>query len=228
MAKTIKAAKKKTRKNSKLPWLIWLVAVVVIALWWSLYQSRWFITETITIQGVSRLTVEQVGAVAGAPLNEPLISQDVAGIAERLNALPEIKSTLVERGWPKTLLITVTERIPIAVAATAGGFNLIDDEGKNAGLVAAPPAGLLVIAANPDSPAMLSAIQVVAALPAEWQVVGLAATSQDNVVANLASGAVVTFGSGENAKRKVEVASALLAQNYLTVNVSAPEAPSSK
>lgn len=228
MAKTIKAAQKKTRKNSKLPWLAWLVAVVVIALWWSLYQSRWFITETVTIQGVSRLTVEQVGAVAGAPLNEPLISQDVDGIAERLNALPEIKSALVERGWPKTLLITITERIPIAVAATAGGFNLIDDEGKNAGLVAAPPAGLLVIAANPDSPAMLSAIQVVAALPAEWQVVGLAATSQDNVVANLASGAVVTFGSGENAKRKVEVASALLAQNYLTVNVSAPEAPSSK
>ncbi len=228
MAKTIKTAQKKTRKNSKLPWLFWLIGVVVIALWWSLYQSRWFITETITIQGVTRLTVEQVGAVAGAPLNEPLISQDVDGIRERLSALPEIKSVLVERGWPKTLLITVTERVPIAVAATAGGFNLIDDEGKNAGLVAAPPAGLLVIAANPDSPAMISAIQVVAALPAEWQVVGLSATSQDSVVANLASGAVVNFGSGDNAQRKVEVAAALLAQNYLSVNVSAPEAPSAK
>lgn len=228
MAKTIKPAIKKPRKNSKAPWLFWLIGVVLVVLWWSLYQSRWFITESVTIQGNSRLTVEQVSAAAAAPLNEPLISQDISGITQRLQELPEIKSVLVERGWPKTLLITVTERIPIAVAATAGGFNLIDDEGKNAGLVGAPPAGLLVIAANPDSPAMLSAIQVLTSIPQEWQVVGLSATSQDNVVANLASGAVVSFGSGDNANRKVEVASALLAQNYLTVNVSAPEAPSAK
>lgn len=228
MAKTIKSATKKRRKHSKAPWLIWLIGVVLIALWWSLYQSRWFITETVTIQGVSRLTVEQVSAVAAAPLNEPLISQDISGITERLQAMPEIKTVLVERGWPNTLLITVTERIPIAVAATAGGFNLIDDEGKNAGLVSAPPAGLLVIAANPDSPAMLSAIQVLTSIPAEWQVIGLAASSQDNVVANLASGAVVNFGSGDSANRKVEVASALLAQGYLNVNVSAPEAPSAR
>lgn len=228
MAKTIKVAKQKRRKQSKLPWLVWLIGVILIALWWSLYQSKWFITETVTIQGVSRLTPEQVNAVANAPLNEPLISQDIDGITERLTALPEIKAVLVERGWPKNLVITVTERIPIAVAATAGGFNLIDNEGKNSGLVAAPPAGLLVIAAAPDSPAMISAINVISALPSEWQVVGLSATSQDNVVANLASGAVVIFGSGDNAQNKVEVASALLAQNYLTVNVSAPEAPSAK
>lgn len=228
MAKTIKPAKKKRKKESKLPWLVWLIAVILISLWWSLYQSKWFITQTVTIQGISRLTPEQVNVVANAPINEPLISQDVSGIKERLSQLPEVKNVLVERGWPKTLLITITERLPIAVAATTGGYNLIDDEGKNAGLVSAPPPGLLVIAANPDSPAMLSAIEVISSLPAEWQVVGLAASSQDNVVANLASGAVVSFGSGENAQRKVEVASALLAQNYLTINVSAPEAPSAK
>ena len=105
---------------------------------------------------------------------------------------------------------------------------MIDNEGKNSGVVTEPPAGLLVIAATPDSPAMQSAIQVVAALPAEWQVTGLAATSQDSVVVNLASGAVISFGSGEEAAQKVKVASALLAQNYLTINVSAPEAPSAR
>lgn len=56
MAKTIKVAKQKRRKQSKLPWLVWLIGVILIALWWSLYQSKWFITETVTIQGVSRLT----------------------------------------------------------------------------------------------------------------------------------------------------------------------------
>lgn len=228
MAKTIKAAQKKRRKNSKLPWLLWFAGVLLVVAWWSLYQSKWFLTETVTIQGVSRLTVEQLAAVAAVPVGEPLASQDLTGISERLTALPELKTVLVERGWPTTLLITVTERVPVAVAATAGGFNLIDNEGKNSGVVAEPPAGLLVISATPDSPAMQSAISVVAALPAEWQVTGLAATSQDNVVVNLASGAVISFGSGTEAEQKVKVASALLAQNYLTINVSAPDAPSAR
>lgn len=228
MAKTIKAAQKKRRKNSKLPWLLWFAGVLSVVAWWSLYQSKWFLTETVTIQGVSRLTVEQLAAVAAVPVGEPLASQDLTGISDRLTALPELKTVLVERGWPTTLLITVTERVPVAVAATAGGFNLIDNEGKNSGVVAEPPAGLLVIAATPDSPAMQSAISVVAALPAEWQVTGLAATSQDNVVVNLASGAVISFGSGTEAEQKVKVASALLAQNYLTINVSAPDAPSAR
>ncbi|MEN9741512.1 MAG: hypothetical protein RIR66_468, partial [Actinomycetota bacterium] len=208
MAKTIKSAQKKVRKHSKAPWLIWLIGVIVIALWWSLYQSRWFITEQVTINGLSRLTAEQVASAAAVPLNEPLVSQDVKGITERLSAIPEIKVALVERGWPHTLLITITERVPVAIAATAGGFNLIDDEGKNAGSVGAPPPGLLVIAATPDSPAMAEAIKVVAAIPAEWQVTGLSAGSQDSVVANLASGAVVTFGTGEFAEQKVKVAQA--------------------
>ena len=228
MAKTIKSAQKKERKHSKAPWFIWLIGVIVIALWWSLYQSRWFITEQVTINGLSRLTAEQVASAAAVPLNEPLVSQDVQGITERLSAIPEIKVALVERGWPHTLLITITERIPVAVAATAGGFNLIDDEGKNAGSVAAPPPGLLVIAATPDSPAMAEAIKVVAAIPAEWQVTGLSAASQDSVVANLASGAVVTFGTGEFADQKVKVAQALMKQNFLSINVSAPDAPSAK
>lgn len=228
MAKTIKTAQKKKRKNSKLPWLFWLVGVALVAILWSLYQSKWFITQTVTIQGVSRLTPEQVLAVAGAPTGEPLISQDLSGIKQRLSEVPEVKSVLVERGWPTTLLITITERIPVAVAATAGGFNLIDDEGKNSGVVGAPPAGLLVIAAQPDSAAMTSAISIIAAIPTEWQVTGLAATTQDSVIANLASGAVIVFGSGDFAQKKVEVASALLKQNYLSINVSAPDAPSAK
>lgn len=228
MAKTIKTAQKKVRKQSKLPWLVWLIGVTAVALWWSLYQARWFVTESVTINGLSRLTAEQVAAAAAVPLNEPLISQDVTGIKERLSAIPEIKVALVERGWPHTLIITITERNPVAVAATAGGFNLIDDEGKNAGAVAAPPPGLLVIAAAPDSPAMVEAIKVLAQLPADWQVTGLSAASQDSVVVNLASGAVISFGTGEAADQKVKVAQALIKQNYLTINVSAPNAPSAK
>jgi cell division septal protein FtsQ len=125
-------------------------------------------------------------------------------------------------------LITITERTPIAVAATASGYNLIDTEGLNAGSVPAPPAGLLIISAQPDSPAMTNAIQALAAIPAQWAITGLSAPTQDSVVATLGNGAVVTLGSGERAADKVEVAQALIEKGYTVINVSAPDAPTVK
>ena len=60
-----------------------------------------------------------------------IIGGGITGAGIALDAVTRgLKVALVERGWPHTLLITITERIPVAVAATAGGFNLIDDEGN--------------------------------------------------------------------------------------------------
>jgi len=224
MSQTVRSANPKNVRKSKVPWLIWLILVLAVSGWWSLYQSKWFIAEGVTVTGNSRLTVEQISGIAAVPIGNSLMSINTATMTEQLMALPEIKVATVERGWPHTILIKVTERNPIAVAATVSGFNLIDAEGQYAGVVVAPPAGLLVISAQPDSNAMLGAIQTLAAIPAQWQLTGLAAPSQDSIVATLGSGAVITFGSGERAADKVEVAQALMDKGYTVINVSAPDA----
>lgn len=228
MSQTVRSATPKKKRKSKGPWLVWLLAILAVVTWWSLYQSKWFIAQEVTITGNSRLTVEQISAAAAVPIGNSLMSINPGAISEQLQALPEIKVVTVERGWPHAILITVTERTPIAVAATVSGFNLIDSEGMNAGVVAAPPAGLLVISAQPDSPAMTNAIQALAAIPAEWAITGLSAPTQDSVVATLGSGVVITLGSGERAADKVEVAQALIEKGYTVINVSAPDAPTIK
>lgn len=224
MSQTVRNANPKNVRKSKIPWLLWLVIVLVAVGWWSLYQSKWFIAESVTVTGNSRLTVEQISAVAAVPIGNSLMSINTAAVTTKLMDLPEIKVATVERGWPRTILIKVTERTPIAVAATLSGFNLIDSEGQNAGVVAAPPPGLLVISAIPESKAMLGAISTLAAIPLQWQLIGLAAATQDNIVATLGSGAVITFGSSERAADKVEVAQALMEKGYSVINVSAPDA----
>ena len=228
MSQTVRSAHPKKKRKSKAPWLVWLLVVLSVVAWWSLYQSKWFIAQEVTITGNSRLTVEQISVAAAVPIGNSLMSINPGLITEKLQALPEIKNATVERGWPHSILITVSERTPIAVAATASGFNLIDSEGINAGVVAAPLAGLLVISAQPDSPAMTNAIQALAAIPAEWEITGLSAPTQDSVVATLGNGVVITFGSGERAADKVEVAEALMEKGYTVINVSAPDAPTVK
>ena len=224
MSQTVRSAKPKNVRKSKTPWLIWLILVLAVSGWWILYQSKWFIAQGVTVTGNSRLSVEQISAVAAVPIGNSLMSINTAALTEQLMELTEIKVVTVERGWPHTILIQVTERTPIAVAATLSGFNLIDSEGKNAGRVAAPPPGLLVISAVPESKAMLGAINTLAVIPAQWQLIELAAATQDNIVATLGSGAVITFGSSERAADKVEVAQALLEKGYSVINVSAPDA----
>lgn len=224
MSQIVRSANPKNVRKSKTPWLIWLILVLAVSSWWSLYQSEWFIAQGVTVTGNSRLTVEQISAVAAVPIGNSLMSINTVEMTTQLMALPEIKVATVERGWPHTILIKVMERTPIAVAATLSGFNLIDSQGHNAGVVAAPPAGLLVISAEPDSAAMLGAIKALAAIPAQWQIIGLTAATQDSIVATLGSGAVITFGSGERAADKVEVAQALMEKGYFVINVSAPDA----
>jgi cell division protein FtsQ len=225
MSQTVRSAAPKQRRKSKGPWLVWLILILTTVTWWSLYQSKWFIAQEVTIIGNSRLTVDQINSAAAVPIGNSLMSINTAAIAGQVQALPEIKVATVERGWPHAILINVTERTPIAVAATVSGYNLIDAEGLNAGNVAAPPAGLLVISAQPDSLAMTSAIKALAAIPAEWEITGLSALTQDSVVAALGNGVVITFGSGDQAGDKVEVAQALMEKGYTVINVSAPDAP---
>lgn len=228
MSQTVRSASPKKKRKSKGPWFVWLLIVFAVVTWWSLYQSKWFIAQEVVITGNSRLTVDQISATAAVPIGNSLMSINPGDITSQLQSLPEIKVVSVERGWPHAILITITERTPIAVAATASGYNLIDADGMNAGIVAAPPADLLVISAQPDSPAMTSAIQALAAIPAEWEITGLTAKTQDSVMTTLKSGVVVNLGSGDRAADKVEVAKALIEKGYKNINVSAPDAPTVK
>ena len=224
MPQPARPASKQSTRKPKIPRAIWLILVIAVFVWWSLYLSKWFIAQEISVIGNERLTIEQISTLAEVPIGNSLMSIDTAAMASQLMSMPEIEVATVERGWPHTILIKVTERTPIAVAATASGFNLIDSQGHNAGVVPAPPAGLLIISAQPDSNAMLGAIKTLAAIPAHWQLIGLSAPTQDSIVATLGSGAVITFGSSERAADKVEVAQALMEKGYSVINVSAPDA----
>ena len=132
--------------------------------------------------------------------------------------LPQVASVEVTRGWPGTVVVTLQERVPVAVVDRAGSRQLIDAAGVLFDTITgAPPAGVVPLAVpepGPDDPATAAALGALTALPADVRdtVTGVAATSGDDVTLTLSGGRTVRWGSAAQTDRKAEVLDALLTQ----------------
>ena len=209
-----------------LPWFVWLLAIIAGVAWWLLYFSHWFVVTQITVLGAKRVPADQVSAVANSAINQPLITIKLKDIQKEVEKIAEVDSASVERGWPHTVLVTIKERKPIAVAMSHGRYVLVDDRGFAAGpKLADRPKGFKVIDGVASTPGMASAVAILKEIPKTWKIDWIGVRSQDSVVVHLKNGADITFGSGESAKQKVRVAEALLANKYKVIDVSAPDAP---
>ncbi len=226
VSQTVRTGTKSVQRRSVFPWFVWLLVVVAGAAGWLLYFSHWFVVTQVKVLGVKRVHADQVSAVANSAINQALIKVDLKAIHDDVAKIAEIQSVSVQRGWPHTVLVKVVERTPIAVASDGGKFVLVDNQGLAAGpLLDAAPKGFGVIAGAASTPGMAAAVQILQAIPSTWKVSSITGASQDSVVVTLADGSTVTFGSGDQAKQKVKVAEALLANKYTVIDVSAPDAP---
>lgn len=209
-----------------LPWFVWLLAITVAVAWAVLYFSHWFVVTQITVLGAKRVPADQVAAVANSAINQPLIRVKLKDIQTSVEQIAEVETASVERGWPHTVLVTIKERKPIAVAMSHGRYVLVDNRGFAAGpKLSDRPKGYKVIDGVASTPGMASAVAILQEVPKTWKIDWIGVRSQDSVVVHLSNGADITFGSGENAKQKVRVAQALLANKYKVIDVSAPDAP---
>ena len=222
---TIRTGTPIRKRRSRMPWLLWLLVIVGIVTWWALYQSRWFLIEEVKIAGVKRLNQQTIMQAAEVQLGQPVISANRSEIYKRLQKNPQVKSVQVERGWPHSVLIKVTERYPVAAAIGRSGFNLIDDEGMLAGRSPVKPKKFRIISAKPNTPAMKSAVQIAIAIPAKWKVAKITAENSNSVIVQLIHGQTIAFGSGDQAKLKVKVVGSLIINNYRHINVSTPLSP---
>lgn len=59
----------------------------------------------------------------------PMFRIGLAGVRRRVQAIPWIKSATISRIFPDRLLVTVTERTPIAYANIDGRIDLVDQDG---------------------------------------------------------------------------------------------------
>jgi cell division protein FtsQ len=154
-----------------------LATVAAIALFtgatWTTTRSALLDVDHIEVSGGAVVTAAEATAGAGLHGGQPMVSVNTAATERRLRRLPWVDTATVERVFPNTVRIHLSERVAAATAARpAGGWVLLDPGGRvlaerpdragdlpeviGAGAIPAPGANLA--AARP-------ALDVVAALP---------------------------------------------------------------
>lgn len=92
------------------------LVVVLLGAWAVLYNSTVFSIETVNVKGVEHLTGEEMTALANVPADTTLLRVDSESIINRVKQSSWVKDVQVNRVFPNTLEISVTER-PVAAIA---------------------------------------------------------------------------------------------------------------
>ncbi|WP_233517453.1 cell division protein FtsQ/DivIB [Geodermatophilus marinus] len=239
------AARRRPARRAETPadrrrrlWLRGGIGVAVLAtLAWALWASPLLAVHEVRVDGAATLATAEVVEVAGVAEGTPLLRVDVAAAERRVSRLPQVASVEVTRGWPRSVVVTVVERVPVAVVEQAGTRTLVDAGGVLFGTVTGPaPAGAVdldVRAPGPDDPATRAALAALVALPEglREEVASASARTAEDVTLELADGTTVLWGGAERADDKAAALVALLDQVAAgeldpagTIDVSAPSA----
>lgn len=214
---------------------------------WGLTRSPVFDVDRVLVAGAQR--TDGADILGAAALPDAMADVSEAAVARRIERLPWIADARVNRKWPGTVAISVTERSPVAVVeASASAWALADRHGR----VLAPAGG-----PQPELPLVRSAGEVGppgAHVHAETaEMLGLvgrldrevatrvdlvrlagdpedhAATRADGVELVLDTGTVVRFGPLRDVGAKIVALRTLVKRADLrgavTIDVRVPSAP---
>lgn len=218
-----------------------LAAVAAIALFtgatWTTTRSSALDVDHIEVSGGFLVTPAEAVAGAGLHRGQPMVSVDTAAAEHHLRRLPWVKTALVERAFPNTVRIHLTERVAAATAARpAGGWVLIDSSGRVLaerpdragdlpeviGAGATPPPGATLVTARP-------ALAVVAALPEPLRRQVSNATLDGEAVTLHTGAREIRVGPPTSLPAKVAALTALLervgSRSVAFLDVRVPQAP---
>jgi len=211
------------RAPRRWPWIVALalVGVLISGAVYAVFFSSVLGVRSVSITGAPDPLAAKILAVVQIPDGTPLARIDLDGVATEIEAVPEVAAVEVARGWPGTLAITVSPRVPVAVTSANGQFWLLDSSGDPYLAVTSPPAGLLLVqlvAPGAGDPSTVAALTVAAALTPGFraQVAEVSARTAFDVELTLTDGKKIIWGEATESAQKMQILPALLAQQQGT------------
>jgi cell division protein FtsQ len=110
-----------------------LVIILVSGGEWAV-RSSFFRVRHVTIVGARHESAAAVLAASGLASDPPIIDVNVTDLERRLAGFSWIKSVSLTKHWPDHVVVTLTERRPVAVAFAAGHHLVyVDAQGHELG-----------------------------------------------------------------------------------------------
>lgn len=216
------------RLRATLPWLFGSGVLVVagVTAWIVLGTSVLGVRE-VRVVGTEILTPAQVREAVAVPDGTPLAQVDLAAVRDRVAGLAPVERVIVSRDWPNTLRVEVVERTAVAAVPRDGHVVLIDGSGVVFRVVGEPPVDLPVLRVadpGPDDVATRSGLAVLAALTPQLreQLHELVVDGPAEITLLLRDDRTIIWGDASQGEAKARVATALLAGEGSTFDVSAP------
>lgn len=211
-------------------WLALLIVLTVLAIAYLVMFTSLLGVRSVEVIGTKEIPKRAVVSAAAIEPGTPMVRLDADEAAARVAALPRVFEVVVQRSWPSTVEIVVTERSPVAVQVLGDGVHLVDRTGLDYAVVKARPPGLPLLAmteVGPADPATRAAVSVLGAIPKQLgaQVAQVAADTPGDVRLTLADGRIVKWGDAKNSDRKAAVLAPLLTRPGKVYDVATPEFP---
>jgi cell division protein FtsQ len=237
---TRRSRRRFARRQWRRRWLAWrylLAIVVVLALVgggvYAVWFSSWLAVEKIEVSGAQTVESKDIVARSGIDEGDPLVRVDLASAERRIGSLAVIRSVSVTRQWPHGILISIEERVAIAVVEIGTRLRGMDAEGVVFRDYKKAPPGLprVQTSIGTTSAALREAAKVISALPQALSLLvdHVQVTTVDQISLVLKDGRTVVWGSAEESDTKADVLGTLLATVEAEVyDVSVPSKPTTR
>jgi cell division protein FtsQ len=203
-------------------------------------RSSAFHAREVEVVGAAHLSRAEIVAAAGVSRQTNVVWFDESAVEARLERLPWVASADVGIAFPLSIRITVTERVPIAVASdglretlVAGDGTLLGPADRPGGLPRIRLPSTPVFEGPPASPAP-AARALAAMAPGLRSRLSSVTVLADGTLELRLEGVVVDYGAASEPRAKAEALERVLAwaagegAALATVNVVAPELPAVK
>lgn len=108
------------------------IALVASAPWWGpriLSEMSYFQIRHVEVSGQRYLPPGEVLSLLNVDTTISIWT-DLGVLERRLTAHPEVRSARIERELPGTLVVHVTENLPVALVPVARGLGAVDEDGE--------------------------------------------------------------------------------------------------
>jgi cell division protein FtsQ len=234
---TRRSRRRFARRQWRRRWLAWryllaagLVLAIVGGAVYGVWFSSWLAVERVEVSGAQTVADSDIRARSGIDDGQPLVRVDIDGAERRIGSLAVVKSVSVTRQWPHGILISIQERVAIAVVEIGDQLRGMDADGVVFRDYKKAPPGLprVETSIGTTSAALKEAAKVISALPESLSLIvdHVQVTTVDQISLVLKDGRTVVWGSADESDTKAGVLAVLLATVQAEVyDVSVPSKP---